>query len=197
MNSSINLIDLFIVYGQIREAPFADPPAIKFPSFLTPRPRPNPLEHEEIQNFQDYKTALNIIYDASTELRTIAPNEKTLTDGVKAAREAFKNANCVYIIGYGFDENNSNLLALPESLKLEKGSGKVVLFTNFGNVNQVNKNASRVFFGRNDKLLLPSQSIIGEATGDFLLERSVRDAYNALALDFDSPEERLTSSTVF
>jgi len=183
------------IYGKIRSSPFVDPPKVRFPSMLTPRPRPNPLAHEEVQLFQDYKTSLDIMYEASTGLLTIAPSEKAVSGEVEAAREALRKANCVYILGYGFDENNSNLLKLPTTLKLKKGSGKVVMFTNFRDINLVNKNASRVFFRRNDQLLSGEATIVGEATGNYLLEKSIRDVYGALALDFDSPEERLTSST--
>jgi hypothetical protein len=172
-----------------------DPPKIRFPSVLTPRPRPNPLAHEGVQLFQDYKASLDIMYEASRGLLTIAPSEKSVSGEVGAAREALRKANCVYMLGYGFDENNSNLLELPTTLKLNEGSGKVVVFTNFRDINLVNKNASRVFFGRNDQLLSGEATIVGEATGDYLLEKSVRDVYGALALDFDSPEEHLTSST--
>jgi hypothetical protein len=135
------------IYGKARSDAFTDPPDVKFPGILTPRPRPNPLGHEEVQLFQNYKAALDTMYDASTGLLTIAPNEKTVSDEVLAAREALRNANCMYILGYGFDENNSKLLELPTILKLKEGSNKVVMFTNFRNVNLVNKNASRVFLG--------------------------------------------------
>lgn len=181
------------IYGKIRPDPFVGPPIIKFPSFLTPRPRPNPLQHEEIQIFQEYKSALDVIYLASTELRTIAPNEKTATDDVRAAITFIANAACVYILGYGFDENNSALLELPMNLRLKPGNNKVIMFTNFRNITLVNKNASRVFFGRNDKLLSPNPIIDGVIAGDFLLERSTRDVYGAFNLDFDSPEEQLTT----
>jgi hypothetical protein len=183
------------VYGKIREDPFTSPPNINFPTVLTSRPLPNPQASEEIQLFQGYKIALDTIYDASTELRTIAPHEKIINDDVMIAKTTLSHAKCVYILGYGFDENNSKLLELPDILKLTTGSHKVVLFTNFRNVNRVNKDASRVFFGRNDQLRSNDYVILGAATGDFLLERSTRDVYGALALDFDSPEEDIISST--
>jgi hypothetical protein len=177
------------VYGKIREDPFTFPPNINFPTVLTPRSRPNPQPSEEIQLFRDYKIALDTIYDASTELRTIAPHEKIINDEVMIAKTTLSHAKCVYILGYGFDENNSKLLELPDILKLTTGSHKVVFFTNFRNVNRVNKDASRVFFGRNDQLRSNDYVILGAPTSDFLLERSTRDVYGAFALDFDSPEE--------
>jgi hypothetical protein len=187
-------INRFIhIYGKIRKYPFIDPPVIKFPTVLTERPRPNPQAVEEIKLFQDYKTALDTIYDASTELRTIAPHEKILNEDVTIAKTTLGHAKCIYILGYGFDQNNSKLLELPDILKLTTGSHKVVLFTNFQNVNRVNKDASRVFFGRNDQLQSTDYMILGAGTGNFLLERSTRDVYGALALDFDSPEEDIIS----
>ena len=180
--------DRFIhIYGRIRSDPFADPPAIKFPVNLTPRPRPNPVSHEETQLFQEYKRALDIIYGFSTDIQTIAPNEKTITDDVRAARELITKAACVYILGYGFDENNSLLLELPKRLRLGGSSetSKVVMFTNFRNITQVNKNASRVFFGPNNELLSRDPVIIRDTIRGYHLERSDGDVYRALNSYFD------------
>jgi hypothetical protein len=139
-------------------------------------------------------TALfDTIYDASRGIRTIEPTEKTVDANVECARQAIDDANCVYILGYGFDENNSNLLGLPSSLRLEK-SHKTVMLTNFGNHNSVNKKASTVFFGTPDRLLSDKPAILGSLTGPYLCEKSIRNVYDALALDFDSPEERLLST---
>jgi hypothetical protein len=190
--------DRFVhIYGKVRQNPFDDPPRISFPSRLAPRTTPpNPQRPDVIELFQEYKTALDAIYNASLDLRTIAPHEKLVNDHVKKARDALRNSNCVYILGYGFDENNSALLELSDILKLKSGSRKAVLFTNYGNLNLINKNASRVFFGRDDRLRATDYMILGDPTGDFLLERSTRDVYGALAFDLGAREEHLISSTL-
>jgi hypothetical protein len=98
--------------------------------------------------------------------------------------------------GYGFDENNSRLLELPDSLALSK-THKTVMFTNFGYHNLVNKKASRLFFGSPERLLSDKPAILGTptGTGDFLCEKSIRNVYDALAVDFDAPEEHLLATT--
>lgn len=71
------------------------------------------------------------------------------------------------------------------------------MFTNYGDSNRINKMASRVFFRRPDRLLSDRPAIIGGTAGAYLCEKSVRNVYDALALDFDSPEERLLAGTLF
>ena len=73
------------------------------------------------------------------------------------------------------------------------------MFTNFGDHNLLNKKASRLFFGSPERLLSDKPAILGtpSGTGDFLCEKSTRNVYEALAVDFDSPEEHLLSTTVF
>jgi hypothetical protein len=60
----------------------------------------------------------------------------------------------------------------------------------------VNKKASRVFFGRPDRLLADKPAIMGGEADDYLCEKSVRNVYDALAFDFDSPEEHLLSTSL-
>jgi len=139
-------------------------------------------------------TLFDTVYDASLRIRTIAPHEKTIDPGVQAARCAIEKASCVYILGYGFDPHNSELLELPKHLALTK-TRKAVMFTNFGNYNVVNKNASRVFFGSRDRILSNMPDVIGGETDGFLCKRSIHNVYDALAQDFDSPEEHLLSAT--
>ena len=69
------------------------------------------------------------------------------------------------------------------------------MFTNFGNYNVVNKNASRVFFGSRDRILSNMPDVTGGETDGFLCKRSIHNVYDALAQDFDSPEEHLLSAT--
>ena len=109
-------------------------------------------------------------------------------------KKSNRRCHLVYILGYGFDETNSQLLDLPNSLALEKNH-KTVLFTNFENHNRINKKASTVFFGPPDRLLSDKPAILGALTGDYLCEKSSRNVYDALALDFDSPEERFLSTS--
>jgi hypothetical protein len=85
-------------------------------------------------------------------------------------------------------------LELPKHLDLEK-TYKTVMFTNFGNRNIINKNASRVFFSHRDRILSNMPDVIGAETDGYLCERSIHNVYDALADDFDSPEEHLLSTS--
>jgi hypothetical protein len=176
------------IYGKIRDDPIADPSAADFASFGN-RPQPEPP-----QLWTGTKVLFDTIYEASKTIRTVAPHDKTLDPTVEVARRVIDDASCIYILGYGFDSHNSNLLELPIHLALER-THKTVLFTNFSNHNVINKNASRVFFGRRDKLLSHMPDVIGGETDGYLCERSTRNVYEALAFDFDSPEEHLLSAT--
>jgi hypothetical protein len=185
------------IYGKVREDAIAPPPSFDLDllggvTLDGPKAQRGPP-----YLWNDTKALLDTIYEASKGIRTIAPHEKTVEPAVESARRAIADANCVYILGYGFDENNSRLLALPDSLALAK-THKTVMFTNFGDHNLVNKKASRVFFGSPERLLSDKPAILGTptGTGDFLCEKSSRNVYDALALDFDSPEEHLSTTPI-
>jgi hypothetical protein len=184
------------IYGKMREDATAPPPPFDLDllggmTLGAPKAQPGPPQLWNAAN-----TLFDTVYEASKGIRTIAPHEKTVGPAVESARRAIADANCVYILGYGFDENNSNLLKLPDSLALTK-THKTAMFTNFGDHNLVNKKASRLFFGSPERLLSDKPAILGapSGTGDFLCEKSVRNVYDALAVDFDSPEEHLLATT--
>ena len=100
-----------------------------------------------LQSPQEFTNLLDISYEASKTIRTIAPYEKTASGEITKAKEEIMDANVVYIPGYGFDENNSRLLNLHDSLHTGKVQGKTILFTNFNDHNLVNKKASRLITG--------------------------------------------------
>jgi len=66
------------------------------------------------------------------------------------------------------------------------------MFTNFKDMNTVNKKASRLFFG--DLAHFADSGPLGKPTGRYF-EKSVRNVYDAFAGDFDALEERLTGTT--
>jgi hypothetical protein len=195
--SKDNLVEKFFegnriihVYGKIREEASTEPLHLNLDLFGGGIPQPGPPDL-----WTETKALFDTVYSASQQIRTMAPHEKIMDSAVEDARRAIADANCVYILGYGFDEHNSRLLDLPSSLDLEK-THKTVMFTNFENYNLVNKKASRVFFGRPDRLLAEKPAIMGGETDGYLCEKSVRNVYDALAFDFDSPEEHLLSTTL-
>jgi hypothetical protein len=128
----------------------------------------------------DFCNLLDVVYAASKGIRVIDPHDKGAnpTD-LTIAQTQIDDAQRVFILGYGFDEANSKRLRLPESLRLGGKANKIVAFTNFGDINQVNKRASKVFFGNTDSFPPNGQYIVRHT------EKSTRNAYEALSLDFD------------
>ena len=127
---------------------------------------------------------------ASNGLRTIDPHDKAQDKTIlDAAKRWIDDANVVYILGYGFDDNNNDRLDLRNSLRVKPGNRKSVMFTNYGDLNTVNKRASRVFYGTYDKFL--TGYVHGfPSNGDFR-EKSIRTVYEALEKDFDVIESLL------
>jgi hypothetical protein len=183
------------IYGSISE----EPPNIGVDLFDRRRQylqsRELLLEVQKVDQQKNYQTLLDLAFDASKGLRTIDPGEKHLNkDLIKSASEAVEQAACVYILGYGFDANNNARIGLHNSLRAGKGRKKAVMFTNFGDINRVNKQASKLFFRTFDGFL-PPKAIEGKPDGKFFYEKSIRNVYESLELDFDSLEDQLISGT--
>ena len=141
------------------------------------------------EGWQDGKEILDYAFAASKGIRTIAPKKAVAGPSIEKARRLISEAECVYILGYGFDDTNNQLLDLPNLLKASNKS-KRVMFTNFENRGVVNKNASRMFFHDNPNFLLADGGQVVERRRPFICEKSIKKVYGALAYDFDAPEER-------
>jgi hypothetical protein len=180
--------DRFIhAYGKIRQNVTDGLPHKTLDLFAKPIIEPTPVLNF-LELCQEFNSLLDVSYEASKTIRTIAPNEKTTSGEIEKAKNAIMEANCVYILGYGFDENNSKLLNLHDSLHIGKVEGKTILFTNFNDHNLVNKKASRVITGSPRAMLTGAPEITRTELGSSS-EKSKRTVYDALAFDFDSPEE--------
>jgi hypothetical protein len=146
-----------------------------------------------VDNQGTYKSFLDAVYAASKGIRVIDPTDKESDKAsIRAAKKAIKDAACIYILGYGFDPNNNKRLGLSEALYY-KTTRKCVLFTNYNNSNRINKSASRVMFHKPDQFL--TSFIQGDEMKGYYFEKSIRDTYEALELDFDPLEEQLLSKT--
>jgi hypothetical protein len=141
------------------------------------RPRNKDMYSQAIS----YMGMVDTAHTASKDILTIAPNKTRENEHVvEAARERPRAAKWVYIIGYGFDPQNSNLLMLRDVLT--SGGGKErVCFTNKGDSNRVNKRASKILYENDRKISSQTPLVDGPA------ERSERDVYGALCYDFDLP----------
>jgi hypothetical protein len=143
-----NVIDKFFegdrfihVYGKIRQN-FTDDLSHETLDLFA-KPIVKPTHASSFLDFcQEFNKLLDVSYESSKTIRTIAPHEKTTSGEIGKAKNTIMEANCVYILGYGFDENNSRLLNLHDSLHIGKAQGKTILFTNFNDHNLVNKKAA-------------------------------------------------------
>jgi hypothetical protein len=104
-----NLVEQFFggdriihVYGKLREKAVDEPPLINLNLFSGGVRQLSPPDL-----WTETKALFDTVYTASQQIRTIAPHEKIIYPAVEAARRAIVEANCVYILGYGFDVHNS------------------------------------------------------------------------------------------
>jgi hypothetical protein len=172
----------------------------KVGDILKPRARPSsfhvfssrPSDSLKLSTWQmQVQQLFDFVYEASKGLRVIDPHDKgDDEEQLDIARSGVSDASCVYILGYGFDTNNSKRLGLDASLWLTGAIGthpKAVLFTNYDDSNRVNKRASTLLFGNPSSFLSGEPAIIKSA-GLFYCEKSTRTVYGALERDFDDVE---------
>ena len=175
-------------YGRVRGS--VDPPkvATSFKSFFDPIPRPSPTDALVQRRFDNDRLGfLDEVFEASKRLSTIDPLDKTSNANLMlVAQDEIKKADVVYILGYGFDENNTDRIGLASGLA--RPNPKNVMFTNFGDINRVNKKAGRAMLG-NFSVFLPSRPPLQPFNPTGYVEKSTRNVYDALELDFDELED--------
>ncbi|HJW42161.1 MAG TPA: hypothetical protein VJ476_13180 [Rhizomicrobium sp.] len=125
----------------------------------------------------------------SEGIRTIDPHDKSDEDRTQCAKVWIRDARLIYVLGYGFDDNNNERVGL---LSRDAVEGKSVLFTNFGDINIINRKASKLFVGGYDAF--DQQSVKGDPLGSYF-EKSTRNVYDALELDFYGFESSLLGSS--
>lgn len=168
------------VYGKVRENPLEPPAQLKW------QDQPLDWKRVTLRQINEYKEFLDQIYRSSRGIRVIDPDDKGADESViRSAAKAIQSATYVYILGYGFDENNSMRLNLRESLRSVKPNRQRISFTNYGNANRVNKRASNLFFRDETHFSLEGRQV--ESLNLTHYEKSHRNVYEALELDFDFP----------
>jgi hypothetical protein len=159
------------------------------------------VPHNGFKNFDQTRrlTALNhgercqvmdAVLEASLDLRTIDPHDKAdNAEAINLAQDKIRKAEIIYILGYGFDERNSKRLGLDPTWISD--AKPIIMFTNFGDSNRVNKKAGRVLLNDNAAFLPPAQPYQRYMKGatQRYIEKSVRNVYDALAFDFDELED--------
>lgn len=146
--------------------------------------------------FKECQALLDDIYAASENLLVISDDKGLDHSAIESASNFIEKSEIVYILGYGFDENNSERLKLDKHLKAGIGQRRRVFFTNFEDRNSINKKASRLFSGSPENFLPPKaiyepkQPLYAARSTDSeqsigYYEKSTRSVYEALERDFE------------
>jgi hypothetical protein len=152
-----------------------------------------PIGHAE--EFGTRKIFLDHCLRAAENLRTIDPNDKEENEAsLNRAKEWIDAAAVVYVLGYGFDRNNSQRIGMEPTLRVApRKAQRSVMFTNYGDVNTINKKASRLFFGKYNRFI--GESVYGDPNNGDFVEKSIRTVYDALELDFHGLEDELIAGS--
>jgi hypothetical protein len=157
----------------------------------SPRP-PQPLRlqslHHDpnIKRLNDALTFWDEAHFRSKDIRVIDPLDKVADEVIEGVRNRIVNAERGYILGYGFDENNSKRIGIDAWKKVTGGTSRLrsLHLTNFCDNARINKRAAHLVFGRG---ILPSGHVVDDERSEIppLVEKSTRNVYDALALDFE------------
>ena len=80
------------------------------------------------------------VFLASESLRLIDPHEKEFEGNpIARAKEWISAANVAYILGYAFDGNNNRRIGIDVSLFEPTAGHKRIMFTNYKDMNTINK----------------------------------------------------------
>lgn len=143
----------------------------------------NVSEYGGTTHIREANSLINRWDAAAQDLKVIDPHTKNLGSNSDNATAIMQKARSSYFLGFGFDQENVKRLGLPH--KLQEAPHRSYYFTNFGDRGSVNKLAAKAFAIKD----------IGRSSGGFFtlqdhaVEKSVRDCYHALALDFGTLAE--------
>ncbi|MEP6831185.1 MAG: hypothetical protein ABI963_12655 [Rhizomicrobium sp.] len=146
----------------------------------------------DMSGFIDSVAYLNRAYKASQGIRTIDGDDKVKnTKVIEAAKREIARAETVYILGFGFDEANSQRIGL-DMLRPDSNAGRTVFFTNYNGYNRVGSSAGRILLSDWQAFLPPERAVkssyqvgmSGECF-DYRCEMSLKNVYDALAQDFE------------
>lgn len=148
-----------------------------------------PGEHY-LDHAKERNRMLDAFYAASRGIRTIAPSEKDTDQSMlQSAQKHVHHAEVVYILGYGFDEDNNRRIGLDQIMS---PTGPMpshpvsIMFTNFKDANVINKRVARMLGHSHDAFI--GKAIWGTPGSGVYIEKSTRCAYGALSVDFDALE---------
>jgi hypothetical protein len=142
----------------------------------------------ELHKAQEAVYILDQVWQSGKMLLVIDPEHKNEGQAqFDIAKRQLIGSSVVYILGYGFDENNTERLGLREvaGAKADAGADNYFMFTNFGDSKRVSKAAGRALC-RGFGTFLGANSAM---SGGCYFEMSTRDVYQALSLDFDDADQ--------
>ena len=145
--------------------------------------KPEGYSHNELSqlNYKKLCKEYNRAYEVSKNLSVIDPDDKiTNISRFNKAKEILEESDRVYILGYGFDENNSKRLDLPNSLR--KKPRKTVLFTNYGAQIKIDALAGAALHGDETIFVEARKSLYTHVENVYW--RSTNNVYDALQHDF-------------
>lgn len=126
----------------------------------------------------------NFCFPLRENISTVAGSKICPDDDLcLTVRHKIRNADDIFILGYGFDQMNNELLDLSKSLRASNNSSKRIFFTNYGDKQIINQRASNLFFGTPAGFFSGSQLYIHEKSFSYF--KSFNDVYSALEDDFD------------
>ncbi len=133
---------------------------------------------------------LDFLLDSYKGLELISPkdNSQNVIDRGEVCSDWLGKSNYIYILGFGFDEQNSKIIGLGDVFQK---NGKTVYFTNFGNSDVVNKRFEKLIFGTNHsgchQLFLNNGVAFrpDNLSRVLYIEKSINNVYDALDKDFD------------
>lgn len=132
------------------------------------------------------KHCLEIAREAGGRLSVIEPNTKDSQNlSLYAARQVIKEAEDIYILGYGFDEINNRRIGLDVLTKdlTPHSPLRTIHYTNFNDSRRVQRVVRSLFFGGDPKSINVDGDWVSFHRRAAIVE-STKNVYDALAFDF-------------
>ena len=125
----------------------------------------------DISMFSEADNFLDVCVAAAENIRVIDPHNKALGTECADAQALLDAAENIYFLGFGFDPNNTSRLGWPSQRQ-----NRNIYFTNLDDAMTVNKRFA---------LALNKPAYVnGEFRVGYGAEKSIRNCYDAIALDF-------------
>lgn len=133
---------------------------------------------------------LEFLLDSYENLELISPKDisnKVRDNGEKCSKW-LEQSKHNYILGFGFDEQNSKIIGL---YNIFRSGGNSIYFTNFNNSDVINKRFEKLAVGERYMVLRDLflnngvQTHITIGNGTIFIEKSIKNVYEALEKDFD------------